>query len=438
VTVCSRALPEAANPQQLTSAEQICWYMRRLYGRGMTTTSGGNISIREEKDLVWISPTGTDKGVLEPHQVALTNLQGDMHNDCTPSSEAPFHLEIYRRHRGIRSVLHAHPVGLVALSVNRRTPNVMILPSVYRVCSDVAFVPYALPGSTDLADKIVSAISGNRIAAILENHGAVVAGENIGRCFTIFETIETAAKIMLKAAQLGNIHYLSTDELELIPTGAPAINGGETRHRISDAERSLRIKMTGLVIRAYEQSFFVSSMGSISCRFGDGFLLTPHGVDRALVVPSDLVYFENSVQYGDRPASRSFALHAAIYEMNPRIKSVIVAQPPNVMAFAVTGHRMNTKSTPESYVLLREIELLPFGAQYSDPPAVAAHISNDTPLVIIQNDCIISTGGSLLEAFDRLEVAEFNARFELSSIPFGGMKGLSKSQQMELRKRYFS
>ena len=44
--------------------QQIVTIMRRVYGYGMTTTSGGNISIRDESGDIWITPGGTDKGVM--------------------------------------------------------------------------------------------------------------------------------------------------------------------------------------------------------------------------------------------------------------------------------------------------------------------------------------------------------------------------------------
>ena len=36
--------------------EQLVTIMRRVYGYGMTTTSGGNISIRDESGDIWITP----------------------------------------------------------------------------------------------------------------------------------------------------------------------------------------------------------------------------------------------------------------------------------------------------------------------------------------------------------------------------------------------
>ena len=42
--------------------EQIKVIIGRIYESGMTTTSGGNVSIRDKNGDIWITPSGFDKG----------------------------------------------------------------------------------------------------------------------------------------------------------------------------------------------------------------------------------------------------------------------------------------------------------------------------------------------------------------------------------------
>ena len=46
-------------------ADQLVTLMQRIYQYGMTTTSGGNLSILDENGDIWITPTGIDKGSLQ-------------------------------------------------------------------------------------------------------------------------------------------------------------------------------------------------------------------------------------------------------------------------------------------------------------------------------------------------------------------------------------
>lgn len=45
--------------------------MNRIYSYGMTTTSGGNLSIMDEEGVMWISPSSIDKGSLRREDIML-------------------------------------------------------------------------------------------------------------------------------------------------------------------------------------------------------------------------------------------------------------------------------------------------------------------------------------------------------------------------------
>lgn len=49
--------------------EQISVIIGRIYRSGMTTTSGGNISIRDADGNIWITPSGIDKGALTARDI---------------------------------------------------------------------------------------------------------------------------------------------------------------------------------------------------------------------------------------------------------------------------------------------------------------------------------------------------------------------------------
>ena len=62
----------------------------------------------------------------------------------------------------------------------------------------------------------------------------------------------------------------------------------------------------------------------------------------------------------------------------------------------------------------------PFGSSFMQPDMLAAEISIKNPVVIIENDCIIAAGTSLLNAFDRLEVMEYSAKSLVETAAIGG------------------
>src|SRR4051794_16944313 len=135
--------------------DEIVQTMERIYRYRMTTTSGGNLSIREpETGDLWITPAGVDKGSLRRDDVVCLRAGGAVEGRHRPSSEHPFHQAIYRVRPDLGAIVHAHPIALVAFSICRRVPETTLLPQAFHVCGPVGYAPYALPGSALLGQRI--------------------------------------------------------------------------------------------------------------------------------------------------------------------------------------------------------------------------------------------------------------------------------------------
>ena len=90
--------------------DEILQAIQRIYRYRMTTTSGGNLSIREENGDIWITPARLDKGSLRREDIVCVHADGTVAGPHRPSSELPFHQEIYRTRAGY-SRHRARPSG---------------------------------------------------------------------------------------------------------------------------------------------------------------------------------------------------------------------------------------------------------------------------------------------------------------------------------------
>src|SRR4051794_7915701 len=161
--------------------DEIMRTMERIYRYRMTTTSGGNISIRDEDGDVWITPARVDKGSLRRDDIVRVRGDGTAEGPHPPSSEFPFHRAIYQARPDLRGIVHAHPVALVAFSIGRRVPDTRLLPQARQVCGEVGFAPYALPGSEALGRNIARTFAEGADCVVLENHGVVTGGGGLPR-----------------------------------------------------------------------------------------------------------------------------------------------------------------------------------------------------------------------------------------------------------------
>ena len=187
--------------------------------------------------------------------------------------------------------------------------------------------------------------------------------------------------------------------------------------------------MIKFIRRAYRQQLFTSTQGTFSQKLSDGsFIITPSGADRKYLEPEDLVKINGNYKEMGKFPSKSVRLHSEIYKQQPHVSSIIIAHPPCMMAFAVTDTPLDSRTIPESYILMRNIPKLDFGSNYLKPEETAAVFKENTPIALIKNDCAIITGTSLLNAYDRLEVAEYSARAIIATRDLGELVAINQEE----------
>ena len=418
----------------LQPAELIVRTMERIYRRRMTTTSGGNISVKDmASGDIWITPSGVDKGALTPGDICRITPDGNRFGPHRPSVELPFHATIYKRRPDLRAVLHAHPPALQAFAIARVVPNICLLANVCLTLGKIAMAEYAMPGSQELGDTIAAEFEKGFDIIVMENHGVVIGAEDLLQAFMKLETLESNATLEICARKIGMPKSLQESEICLANSGDHIRMHDFLPDTHNPEEREARRDMISLIHRACRQKLFASAQGTCSLRLGDGsFLITPHGMDRAYMEESDLVLIKSGRKERGKTPSRAVSLHQKIYEKHPAIRSVFGANPPHVMAFAVTDASLNPRATPEGYLMLRQVQRAPFSARYLNEDEVPEMFSAKTPVVICENDQVLATGSSLIHAYDRLEVAEALARSAIAAEDIGALVHISNREVDEI------
>lgn len=413
--------------------DELLQTMERIYRYRMTTTSGGNLSIRDAEGDVWITPARVDKGALVRDDVVCVKTDGSTEGRHRPSSEYPFHRAIYEARPDLQAIVHAHPVALVACSICRRVPDTRLFHQAHHVCGEVGFAPYALPGSEKLAENIAAAFARGHHCVVLENHGIVVGGRDLTEAFQRFETLEFLAQTTIRAAMLGELRYLSDDQLtlsrrqaETLPETAPVPP--------TSREKEIRTQLRDFLRRGYQQRLFISTAGSFSARLGDdAFLITPYARDRQRLDIEDFVTIAHGCRTAGSMPSRSARMHQALYRQHPQVQAVVTAYPVHATAFSVTRADLNTRTIPESYLFLRDVPRLPFELPFGDGTALAKAVSLENPIALLDNDGVLVCGTSVLDAFDRLEVLETTAEAIIHSRPLGELVPMPDAVITELR-----
>ena len=425
------------NIQYIHPADQLVMFMQRIYDKRLTTMSGGNLSIRDDDGNIWITPAGVDKGTLTRRDIICVKPDGTMIGPHKPSSELPFHISVYKMRSDLHAVLHAHPPALVAFSIVRQCPSLDLIPTVRRVCPDVRIATYAVPGSETLGANVGAVFADGCDIAILENHGVCVGAPDMFTAFQRFETLNYTASLEVLGRKVGNIHELPADAYRMSETNFHTKMDDFIPNSRSSEELAARRDMITLIHRSYQMGLFTATHGTYSVRLADGsFVITPFNYDRAYLEEDDLVRVKAGMKELGKTPSRAVHLHEKIYEAHPDIQAILLAHPVHAMAFAVTDAAFDARTIPESYILLRDVKKIPYEEIYTNPDQMAKEFVPSCPAVMVENDCVIVTGGSLLQAFDRLEVMESTAHSIISAQEIGPIVHITDPEIEEIKEAF--
>ncbi|MDX1780785.1 MAG: 3-oxo-tetronate 4-phosphate decarboxylase [Thalassovita sp.] len=180
--------------------EDICFWARSMFDRGLTGGASGNISVRTEDGGLLVTPTGSSFGRLDPGRLSRFDAQGRHISGDKPTKEMPLHAAFYETRRSAGAVVHLHSTHSVAVSMLPETdPDNMLRPltaySIMRL-GKVKLLPYFRPGDAAMGDA-VRGLAGKRSAVVLANHGPVVAGKDLEGAIYAIEELEETAKLTL-------------------------------------------------------------------------------------------------------------------------------------------------------------------------------------------------------------------------------------------------
>ena len=193
---------------------------------GMVVGSAGNLSLRSG-DRVLITPRGAELDAVDPMDLVEVSLgDGTVANEhasaSRPSSETPLHRSIYAAvDAGAIVHTHAHYCTVLSALVDE-------LPAVHYVITafggPVRVAGYETFGTDALAASVTTALQ-NRRAALMANHGAVVAGRDIEHAVALAIQLEWLASIYYHALCAGT-RILTDAQLDDVAEQAQALRYG--------------------------------------------------------------------------------------------------------------------------------------------------------------------------------------------------------------------
>jgi L-fuculose-phosphate aldolase len=185
--------------------EQVAIACRVIALEGYVDLTLGHVSGREPGSrTIWIKRKGVALDEVEPRDVIALDLD-DPAALSSPDYhlESVMHAEVYRARPDVRSVIHGHPIygtalGATDASLEFLTHDAVLFTDGLGIYDEgPALVTDASQG------RAVAAALGGRRAALLRNHGVVIAGEDVRWAVLTALTLERAVRFQSIASTLG-------------------------------------------------------------------------------------------------------------------------------------------------------------------------------------------------------------------------------------------
>ena len=201
--------------EELTAAEnEIIRVGSHLASREYHAALAGNISFRISEDCILCTRHGADKGALSAEDIVLCAMDGSkVGGSGNPTSEFSMHRMAYKQRPDVQAVIHAHPPTATAFAAASVPLEGLMLPEMVVLLGQIALVPYATPGTEELAEKLKLYLDSHD-GFLLENHGALTVGSDLREAALRMELIEHNAQITMHVRQIGKPFVLAPEEME--------------------------------------------------------------------------------------------------------------------------------------------------------------------------------------------------------------------------------
>ncbi|MCE5265551.1 MAG: class II aldolase/adducin family protein [Deltaproteobacteria bacterium] len=204
--------------------EEVAAATRLFWEKGLTPgRDSGDTSLRDvQTGLIYICPRPKPNvlripywGMIKAEHIVVIDPDGNVVDDSglLPTVEAPMHLAIYRARPDVNAIVHSHAIWSSTFAVTGKNVPLILAEQSLRLGGEVICAAYGKVGSEEIARNIVAALGKNKMAALMQNHGAVAIGVNFEEAFINSDFLEKGAQVALLGATMGPLIVRKPDEI---------------------------------------------------------------------------------------------------------------------------------------------------------------------------------------------------------------------------------
>ena len=179
--------------------------------------TSGNIAFRdpEHPNILAITPSGISYTGMTLEDIAIVEMQEDGTNkwiegNYKPSSEVPMHTAVMRARKDVNATVHTHSMYATICAMGEHPQLLPITPAQCEF-TPVSIVGFTMPGSDEVAGKVVSALGEKGKVCLIKNHGMFSCGKNMKSAMHATIYTEEMAETTVIAKTLGTYEPMSEE-----------------------------------------------------------------------------------------------------------------------------------------------------------------------------------------------------------------------------------
>ncbi len=196
---------------------------QELVRTNLVVWTGGNVSARiPGENLFVIKPSGVGYDDLTPENMVLCDLDGNVVEGSSPSSDTAAHAYVYRHMPSVNGVVHTHSTYATAWAARGEAIPCVLTAMADEFGGDIPIGPFAIIGDESIGEGIVATLTGHRSPAVLmQNHGV----------FTIGDSAKSAVKAAVMAEDVARTVHIARQGGALIPIPQASIDALYDRYQ---------------------------------------------------------------------------------------------------------------------------------------------------------------------------------------------------------------
>jgi L-fuculose-phosphate aldolase len=199
---------ESASIDQLKTQLALCI---RMLERADIIDFNGHCSIRIGEDRILINQGNCQRSQITAADIVTIDMEGRLiEGVANPPLEFHLHTGIYRARADVKAVVHAHPKWSTYLTMTGHAYEPVFAQGVLPGECPVLDTPASI-NTREMADRL-SAVLGDRPAALMKSHGAVAVGASIVEAFVLAVYLEENAQRQYMALQIGKPYVFDGED----------------------------------------------------------------------------------------------------------------------------------------------------------------------------------------------------------------------------------